>query len=288
MRKKEKRNHSFIKKLLLILLCLPVIGFGQKNIEIGFLFGGVSNKTIPNIAPSTEILNKFTHNRSEKDNLTLSYALTSKYRLSEKFSLNSKLIFHSNKVETTTIANFELLTFGDLIEGIPYLPTNYGLSMQQISELSFEEILRNETYHYLSLPLLLQFDFSINNSSVYVNSGCSFDYLTKIEQTSMTFFYPAVASDEISLENFNRLNLSVILGIGFSHLVSKKIKLSFEASTNLGLGNINKASSLGLRNQMSKSNIEELYENYNLYYGFSNTNSFSNILVGCSYLLSKE
>ena len=76
-----------------------------------------------------------------------------------------------------------------------------------------------------------------------------------------------------------------------SHLISKKIKLSIEAISSVGLRHINNAyqyTNLGGNEipQLASGNIEQI-KAYNLFNGFSNTNRYTSLLIGCSYILGK-
>ena len=267
-----------------------MIGFGQKNLEIGFLIGGISNKTLPSLYPIKE-LDKYFHAMFDINDRTLAYGVSAKINIKNNFSLKSKILLHTNKTRIVTTFGTDW-TFGDVLVGEYYLPIGYSISQENIQDvLSNEIIIREENFNFLSIPILLEYNYSFNNSSLFINSGFSFDYLSKMEHTIITTYIPQASIEEGKLDYINKLDVSLNFGVGLSHLISKKIKLSIEAISSVGLRHIN--NSYQYTNlagvavpQLASGNIEQIKE-YNLFNGFSNTNRYTSLLIGCSYILGK-
>ena len=79
-----------MKKLLLILLCLPTIVFGQeKSFELGLLFGGSFNSL--NGDP------EFTENTLQPNG-----GLLAQYNFNNRFAIKSKLLYHIKGGKKTT------------------------------------------------------------------------------------------------------------------------------------------------------------------------------------------
>ena len=190
-----------MKKLLLILLCLPMIGFGQeKSFELGLLFGGSFNSL--NGDP------EFT-----KNTLRPKGGFLAQYNFNNRFSIKSKLLYHTKGGKTTNLSTTDM-------HGTP---------------IEFDQRL---DFHYVTLPLLAQWNFGKNKWRFFCNTGVYLGYLMKAEN----IFDPEVklggvvfSSTSKPAENFNKLDFGLILGGGLSFQISEKIKIFLESSFDHGL-----------------------------------------------------
>ena len=166
-----------MKKLLLILLCLPMIGLGQeKSFELGLLFGGSFNSLNGDL--------EFTENT-----LRPKGGFLAQYNFNNSFSIKSKLLYHIKGGKTTKGQN----------------------EFDQRSDL-----------HYITLPLLAQWNFGKNKWVFFCNTGAYLGYLIKTSK---------------SLEKLNKLDFGLMLGSGVSFQINEKIKVFLESSFDHGLTN---------------------------------------------------
>ena len=108
-----------MKKLLLILFCLPMIGFGQdKSFELGLLYGGSLNSL--NGEP------EFT-----EKTLRPTGGFLVQYNFNNRFSIKSKLLYHIKGGRRTLVD-------------------------------AFGEHDHRLDFHYVTLPLLAQWNFGKN------------------------------------------------------------------------------------------------------------------------------
>ena len=171
-----------MKKLLLILLYFPMIGFGQeKSVELGLLFGGSFNS----LNGDTE----FT-----KNTLQPSGGLLAQYNFNNRFSIKSKLLYHIKGGKTTT-------------------------DIFVIDQNEFDQRL---DLHYVTLPLLAQWNFGKNKWVFFCNTGVYLGYLIKTSK---------------ALEKLNKLDFGLMLGSGVSFQINERIKIFLESSFDHGLTN---------------------------------------------------
>jgi opacity protein-like surface antigen len=205
-----------VKKILLILLCLPFIGFGQdfkKSFEIGGLFGSSLNNTEQN----------FTSDNLTKESIrSFTEGVALQYNISPLISYNCKIMYH--------------------IKGVQYYwknITRIDITGTTIGSTNLDE---KNTHHYLSFPIILRFKLG-GGLKFFGDIGFYSGYLLKsIQEMS----YPALMAgglaypeqnqkNEIPLDNINRVDFGGILGAGFSYVISEKIVVLFEYSSHIGL-----------------------------------------------------
>jgi len=179
-----------MKKTLIILFSLPLIGFGQdRSLELGFLFGGSYNSLL-----ETEMLNEET--------LRPMGGVVAQYNFTRLFSIKTKLLYQIKGASTQN------LVFGSGAAGGGYLDL-----------------------HYLTLPLLAQFNFGKNKWQFFCNSGGYVGYLIKHE---------LVDSEESSTTNLikgaEKIDLGIMLGSGVSFHFNERIKMFLETSFDYGFG----------------------------------------------------
>jgi len=199
-----------MKRLLLILLCLPTIGFGQeKSFELGLLFGGSFNSL--NGDP------EFT-----KKTLRPNGGFLAQYNFNNRFSIKSKLLYHIKGGKTT-------ITTTDILGK----PTEFDQRLD---------------FHYVTLPLLSQWNFGKNKWRFFCNTGVYLGYLMKAENV----FDPelklggVIQSGANPVENFNKLDFGLMLGSGVSFQISERIKIFLESSFDHGLTNTSIIESKGI------------------------------------------
>jgi len=196
-----------MKKLLLILLCLPTIGFGQeKSFESGLLFGGSFN--------SLNGGSEFT-----KKTLRPSGGFLAQYNFNNRFSIKSKLLYHIKGGKTPTITTTNILG-------------------------SLKEFDQRLDFHYVTLPLLAQWNFGKNKWRVFCNTGVYLGYLMKAENVFDPEVYETLYRAE--LENFNKLDFGLMLGYGMSFQITERIKILLESSFDHGLTNTSVIESKGI------------------------------------------
>ena len=199
-----------MKKLLIIFLCLPLTVFGQdKSFELGFLFGGSLNSL--NGLDSRDA--KF--NNSEKC-LRPMGGLSGQYNFTKHFSIKSKLLYHIKG------------------EGAPFVATDNNGSF--LGEVDFYT-----DFHYVTLPLLAQFNFGKNKWRFFCNTGVYLGALMKAEDV-----YEEVEGayegrvEKQPLENFNKFDFGLVLGYGASFKISERTRIFVESSWDYGLTNASK------------------------------------------------
>jgi len=128
-----------MKKLLFILLCLPMIGFGQeKSVELGLLFGGSLNS----LKGDTEFTKKTLHPGG---------GFLAQYNFKNGFSIKSKLLYHIKGGKTTT----------------------------DIFVKDQNEFDQRTDLHYIAIPFLTQWNFGKNKWVFFCNTGAYLGYLIK-------------------------------------------------------------------------------------------------------------
>ena len=247
-----------MKKLLLILLCFPLIGFGQDSkLEIGFVNGITSSSIHGDLKDFYDNSSSINVNSILRTN----GGLMLQYNISDLLSVNSKLLYqvkgwnNSGHIEITTV---------ELPDG--------GIGTSHFDIFLYS--------HYISLPILMKLNFG-NKLRGTINTGFYTSYLLKEIQESEIdndYSFRGIVGDddyyimtieqrdnerESSEYGRNRLDFGYVIGVGISYVIYNKIRLSFDSNLEYGL--INK-------------NIDEetSIPNYNIAY---------NCLFGCSYIL---
>ena len=205
-----------MKKGLLILLCLPMIGFGQdfqKSFEVSGLVGISLNNTEQN----------FTSDNLTKESIrSFTEGVALQYNISPLLSYNCKIMYH--------------------IKGVQYYWNNITRTDITGSTIGLTNLDEKNTHHYISLPIILRFNLG-ERLKFFGDIGFYSAYLLKsIQEIS----YPALMTgglaypeqnqkNEIPLDNINRVDFGGILGAGFSYVISEKIVVLFEYSSHIGL-----------------------------------------------------
>jgi len=193
-----------MKKLLLILLCLPTIGLGQeKSFELGLLFGGSFN--------SLNGASKFTENTLHPNG-----GFLAQYNFNNRFAIKSKLLYHIKGGRRTLAAPF-------------------------VGEYD-----HRLDFHYVTLPLLAQWNFGKNKWRFFCNTGVYLGYLMKVGnvfegEATETGNWSRI---EEPLEKFNKLDFGLILGSGVSFQINERIKIFLESSFDHGLTNTSNTSAI--------------------------------------------
>ena len=194
-----------MKKLLLILLCLPTIGLGQeKSFELGLLFGGSFNSLNGDLV--------FTENTLQPNG-----GFLAQYNFNNRFAIKSKLLYHIKGGRRTLAAPF-------------------------VGEYD-----HRLDFHYVTLPLLAQWNFSKNKWRFFCNTGVYLGYLMKVgsvfdgEVTEIENW----SRFEKPLENFNKLDFGLMLGYGVSFQINERIQIFVESSFDHGLTNTSAIESKG-------------------------------------------
>ena len=262
-----------MKKLLLILLCLPFIGFGQEEIlendqksknqnsfEIGAVFGSTSSNIYGKLKDLYDMNSSANVNSMQRKN----GGFMLQYNISDLLSVNSKLIY---QIKGWHLKSHNLeITIVDLPEG--------GVGTYDVDASIYD--------HYISLPILLQINFG-NKLRGAINTGFYTSYLLDVieitEYSNIDTTIRVVLGDNIiveeqgknkgnprrdtdPIEGYKRLDLGFIVGGGISYIINDRIRLSFESNLEYGI--------------ISKSSHENTFSNYNIAYNF---------LFGCSYIL---
>ncbi len=192
-----------MKKMLFILLFSPVFFFGQdKSFELGLLFGG----SINSFNGDTE----FT-----KNTLQPAGGFLVQYNFNNRFSLKSKLLYHIKGAKT------------------PIVFTDQSGSVLAKYDDRYD-------LHYLTFPLLAQFNFGKNKWRFFCNSGVYLGHLLQAEYVYDPDF--KVGGETVSSisakEYFNNLDFGLIIGSGLSFQMRERIKIFLESSFDHGLTNI--------------------------------------------------
>jgi hypothetical protein len=99
---------------------------------------------------------------------------------------------------------------------------------------------------FIEFPLMLSWNFGTDTKFV-LNTGTYFNYLRQVSSPAQGFSGPSKAN----LDNTKRAGSGVLIGIGISQPVSKKISLLFEIRNKFGLVNYGNSTSKTYRNDHS-------------------------------------
>ena len=212
-----------MKKVLFILGFFPMICFGQnKSFEAGLLFGGTINSL-------NHVESNQKHENLYKKSLRPLGGLTAQYNFTKRFSLKSKLLYHIKG---------ERLKF-DGVEGITDAYTDF---------------------HYVTLPILAQLNFSKKRWGGFCNTGFYLARLIKVEK-----IYKEIEGIEEEfvethpLENFNKMDLGFELGYGLSFQINERIRIFLESSLDYGLLNTSKNESPKILTEAMTGTIGIMY-----------------------------
>jgi len=299
-----------MKKLLLIVFCLPIIGFGQK-FQYGILLNTSINNTTPaiNTIPISNI-----YSLERKHPVSFGGGLTLVYNLKNNFSLNSNLIFHQNLVETDISVDISQLTLLDFMEfyslpnELTFYPSEYvplyvsdinGLIASNESDMIFQK----EVFNYLTIPIYLKKNILIKKKSNFnLAAGFSFDYLISsnkeitsnyqiIEDVTAFGWYnnsgPVTQNIKNDFNDIKRVNTNIIFGFGYSYSVSSKLKLLFDTFSSFGITSIYK------QNQTTILLLEDEDIIYNNdvsrdYWGYSDYSRYFNVSISGIFLIGNN
>ena len=198
-----------MKKLLLILLCFPMIGFGQDDLSNKLSFGVVCGVSLNN---STGMEDYFGNNLS-KSNITMTEGISVKYLISKEISINSKILYHISGY--TVELDRTDLAFGDMISP----QDGFILSTTEDNVNPLKKY--DHFNYYLTLPLTMQYNYN----GFFVNAGGYCAFLLKSDDNLFSEF----------TENTNKIDLGLTLGIGFNYELNYLWDVSFEVSSLYGL-----------------------------------------------------
>ena len=208
-----------MKKLLLILLCLPMIGFGQdKSVWINAGIGisnNVEGSDFPDFIDEDKFISPF-------------LALNLLLQLNENFNLDFIISYNQNKIKSQYV-NFTLINGsgtndigGTAIENtISYLSINPNLEFKL-----FKNLLINKTSFSIG-PFL---SFAINNDRKYLISNNYFNI-----QTQNIFGLDYVDLDVMEEEEVKKVDFGVKIGLSYS--LTNRLKIVTEYK--LGLTDLN-------------------------------------------------
>jgi hypothetical protein len=208
-----------MKKLLLILLCLPTIGFGQNNFYLGGVMGISFNNSTgllnpPEYAPSWDY-------PKSKTNITMTEGVSIRYNLLDMLSLNSKILYHISGYTRTYKGDWENLHWTDMIH------PSYGFNYPADENGSVME--HKHLDYYITLPITIQYHYH----NIFIAAGGYCAYLLKSEDSFDEFGYIDVG---MSLnDNSNKLDLGMSLGVGFDYSLNNIWSVKLEVSTLYGL-----------------------------------------------------
>ena len=189
-----------MKKTVYLLLCFPILFFGQKNsLETGIFLGGAHNSLNCIEAPQNT-------NPNSQLNLPIGGLLV-QYNFNNRISLKTKLLYHTKGAENFVISN----------DG-------------NISETEK----KNLFLHYIKAPFLTQINFGSNNWGCFFNSGFYMGFLIGSEAV-----YNDVKM-KTPLEDYKKTDIGLSLGGGISFKINDRSKLFLESTWDYGLSNISK------------------------------------------------
>ena len=214
-----------MKKLLLILLCLPMIGFGQldKGFEIGILFGtslSYGNGTAADNQWHTLENDSTTINIQRKPHYTTIQGIITKYHFNKHLSINLDINYHiTGYKDYIEISETNGLT--NTPPGDPAILINAG---------SFTDY---EKRYYISLPL--SFAYSFSSKPTYKIKAGSYNAFLIMRKKGSTKVQ--------GLNNYNRFDFGGILGVELSYPINDKISLLFDCTAYYGVSQFLKGTS---------------------------------------------
>jgi len=205
-----------------------MIGLTQeKSIELGLLCGGSLNSL--NGLDSRDAL---TNNLTYKDYPRPLAGVLAQYNFTNLFSIKSKLLYHikaGGTTETLLNENQNVLT----------------------------------DFHYVTLPVLAQFNLSKNRWGFFCNTGFYLGSLIKAESVyreSKDHY-----KEEQPLKNFNKLDFGLILGYGVSFQISDRIRIFVESSLDYGITNASKVELVNKDIMLTKATTGALGLTYSIW-----------------------
>ncbi|MBX2890519.1 MAG: PorT family protein [Saprospiraceae bacterium] len=216
--------------LLFLVFLLPMLMFAQAGKSALGIEGGPSLISLRG-NPANDTIN----------NPAIGFAsgIFFQYNLSKVFSIKTNIIFERKGA----VASGEILVTDD------------NGNIKGVSKYKV-----HTNFDYLPTSILLRATFG-KKVSYYINAGLYFGYLTKLSfSVKYSDFLPDSTIADTNLTK--RFDTGIVTGLGISVPVTKKISISCELRSNLGLYDLSKS-----------SNMREL-----------KTNS-TNVLIGFSYML---
>ena len=230
-----------MKKLLLILLCLPMIGFGQefkKSFEIGAIFGGSLNNNTTEAWGGPD---------NQKKHITTIQGLIVKYNYSPHFSINTQLNYHITGWNRTI--SFDL-TFGDMID------PKYGFIYPTNEDIDIDAPIMRTYNHYLSLPIVIEYSFH-SKPKFILNTGFYSAYLIKSNRKMNIDSFISVPVEDLDvnddLKYMNRFDFGGVLGIGLSYPINDQLTALFDCSAYYGITDFYNDEPLGAVEDNSKN-----------------------------------
>jgi len=196
-----------MRKLLLILIALPMIGFGQnfKLDEIGLVFGPshkISKHPLINLVPL------------ERDglieNLSHSEGLSLRYNITPSFSFNTQFLYKVNQSRF-----IHTITFSDPLGTTIDQYKSYHISKQK----------------YLNVPLLVEFNYIVNKFNIAFKLGNYIEYLIASSEKEEGSFLASVLDEEMNY--YKKWDFGFMIGSGISYEFNI-INISFDILANAG------------------------------------------------------
>ena len=203
-----------MKKLLLILLCFPMIGFGQgfKLDEVGLVFGpsiNISKHPIIELIPC------------ERDglieNLSHSEGLSLRYYITPLLSMSTQFLYKVNRNRFN-----QTITFTNIVGEVIGTEEAYHISKQK----------------YLNVPLLAEINFKNKKINMSIKFGGYIEYLiaSSEEVDGLYSMTTSTLSEMIYQEDFyKKWDFGFMLGSGISYAFKYNVDLSFDILANTGI-----------------------------------------------------
>ena len=225
-----------MKKIFLLLILLFLITFSlfsqKNNVRFGINLGGTYSSIEGN-----GFANK---NSSDLDYLV---GISLKYQLNETFSLLGNINYENNMVFYDQIVRYDengnLVIYGCPIENPNCAPT-FKIATK---------------FQYLTLPVLIRYNFNEFFTGFFMNGGVFFSYLINVAN-----YIDSKKNDLDFNDLFKKFNSGLSLGLGYQIIINKKTKLNLELRDNFGIINISDSNLLG---SSIKNNSINLIANIN-------------------------
>ena len=133
--------------------------------------------------------------------------VTSFYKISKRLAFETGILFSDKGERTKTMELISTVTID------PALPTNF--------------VKWNYHYYYIDIPIKLNYIIIDKRFQFFISTGISTNFFL-YQRTKVSFVGSNESSISISNGGLSRLNLALLIGVGFNYQINDKLKLRTE------------------------------------------------------------